>query len=243
MARRDAAGVRLLTRNGHDFAGRFPLAATAVAALPARSCLIDGEAIVTDHKGLAVFDLIRGHRPSAAAVLCAFDLIELDGGDLRREPIETRKSTLKSLLRSKHAGIAFNARGWRNRLPAGLCARLRGHRVEAAGIPVSFRSRRLLAKGQKPGCTRGRAQGRGGVELTNCAVKICKWLNNGPLCHSATFGRNRRADRQCSSSRASRCLPLPAYISAPRSKHNGASRIYFATKVVVVVLDAGRPFP
>jgi hypothetical protein len=60
------------------------------------------------HAGLAVFDLIRGHRPTAA-VLCAFDLIELDGEDLRREPIETRKSTLRSLLRGKHAGIAFNA--------------------------------------------------------------------------------------------------------------------------------------
>jgi bifunctional non-homologous end joining protein LigD len=109
MARRDAAGVRLLTRNGHDFAGRFPRAAAAVAMLPARSCLIDGEAIVTDQNGLAVFDLIRGHRPSQAAVLCAFDLLELDGEDLRREPIETRKSTLKSLLRGKRAGIAFNA--------------------------------------------------------------------------------------------------------------------------------------
>ena len=110
MARRDAAGVRLVTRNGYDFAGRFPLAAAAVAALSARSCLIDGEAIVTDQKGLAVFDLIRGGRqPSAAAVLCAFDLLELDGEDLRREPIEIRKSTLKSLLRGKHAGIAFNA--------------------------------------------------------------------------------------------------------------------------------------
>jgi bifunctional non-homologous end joining protein LigD len=106
MARRDAAGVRLLTRNGHDFAGRFPMAAAAVVALPARSCLIDGEAIVTDRNGLAVFDLIRGHQPSAAAVLCAFDLLELDGEDLRREPIETRKNTLKSLLRGKHEGIA-----------------------------------------------------------------------------------------------------------------------------------------
>ena len=38
MARRDGAGVRLLTRNGYDFAGRFPLAAAAVAALSARSC-------------------------------------------------------------------------------------------------------------------------------------------------------------------------------------------------------------
>jgi hypothetical protein len=109
MARRDAAGVRFLIRNGHDFAGRFPLAAAAVAALPARSCLIDGEAIVTDQNGLAVFDLIHGNWPSHAAVLCAFHLLELDGEDLRREPIETRKSTLKSLLRGKHAGIAFNA--------------------------------------------------------------------------------------------------------------------------------------
>jgi bifunctional non-homologous end joining protein LigD len=109
MARRDGDRVRLLSRKGHDFASRFPLAAAAVAALPARSCLIDGEAIVTDQKGLAVFDLIRGRQPSAAAVLCAFDLLELDGEDLRREPIETRKSTLKSLLRGKHAGIAFNA--------------------------------------------------------------------------------------------------------------------------------------
>jgi bifunctional non-homologous end joining protein LigD len=110
MARRDAAGgVRLLTRNGHDFAKRFPMAAAAVAALPARSCLIDGEAIVCDLNGLAVFDLIRGRQPSAAAVLCAFDLLELDGEDLRREPIETRKSTLRSLLRGKHAGIVFSA--------------------------------------------------------------------------------------------------------------------------------------
>ncbi len=109
MARRDSDRVRLLTRNGNDFSRRFPQAAAAVAALPVRSCLIDGEAIVTDKKGLAVFDLIRGQRPNTAAVLCAFDLIELDGEDLRREPIETRKSTLKSLLRGKHAGIAFNA--------------------------------------------------------------------------------------------------------------------------------------
>ena len=57
MARRDSAGVRLTTRHGHDFTSRFPLAAAAVAAL--NSFLIDGEAIVTNAKGLAVFDLIH----------------------------------------------------------------------------------------------------------------------------------------------------------------------------------------
>ena len=62
MARRDGAGVRLITRHGNDFTSRFPLAAAAVTALPARSYLIDGEAIVTNASGLAVFDLIRRKR-------------------------------------------------------------------------------------------------------------------------------------------------------------------------------------
>ena len=73
MARRDAVGVRLFTRNGHDFTARFPLAAAAVTALPGRSFLIDGEAIVTDDKGLAVFEFVRRARHGGDAVLCAFD--------------------------------------------------------------------------------------------------------------------------------------------------------------------------
>ena len=82
--------------------------AAAVAKLPVRSCLIDGEAIACDESGLAVFDMIRYRRHDHAVTLCAFDLLELDGEDLRRMPIETRKLTLKSLLRGKHAGIVFN---------------------------------------------------------------------------------------------------------------------------------------
>ena len=57
MARRGAGGVRLISRHGDDFTSRFPLAAAAVSALPANSFLLDGEAIVTDAKGLSVFDL------------------------------------------------------------------------------------------------------------------------------------------------------------------------------------------
>jgi bifunctional non-homologous end joining protein LigD len=108
MARRDAVGVRLFTRNGHDFTHRFPLAAAAVTALPGRSFLIDGEAIVTDDKGLAVFELIRRTRFGGDAVLCAFDLIELEGEDLRRKPIEDRKRKLAKLVRAPHPGIVFN---------------------------------------------------------------------------------------------------------------------------------------
>jgi ATP-dependent DNA ligase len=79
MARRDSVGVRLITRNGHDFSNRFPFIALAVGHLPARSCLVDGEAIVTGDHGLANFELMRSRRIHATAVLCAFDLLELDG--------------------------------------------------------------------------------------------------------------------------------------------------------------------
>jgi bifunctional non-homologous end joining protein LigD len=56
LARRDSAGVRLITRAGNDFSSRFPFIAMAVKSLPVRSCLIDGEAIVCDKNGLADFD-------------------------------------------------------------------------------------------------------------------------------------------------------------------------------------------
>jgi ATP-dependent DNA ligase len=108
MARRDGAGIRLITRNGNDFTDRFPIIVAAVTALPARSFLIDGEAIVTNGDGLAVFDLIRHTRHGGAAVLCAFDLIELDGEDLRRSSIEYRKRKLAKLLRRPELGIALN---------------------------------------------------------------------------------------------------------------------------------------
>jgi ATP-dependent DNA ligase len=49
LARKDAAGVKLITRAGNDFSSRFPFIAMTVGKLPVRSCLIDGEAIVCDH--------------------------------------------------------------------------------------------------------------------------------------------------------------------------------------------------
>ena len=107
MAERDHGSVKLYSRNGYDFAERFPLAAAAIRKLPVRSCLIDGEAIVCDANGLAVFDLLR-RWSGDDVVLCAFHLLELDGHDLRRAPIEERKATLAKLLRRPVDGNAFN---------------------------------------------------------------------------------------------------------------------------------------
>jgi bifunctional non-homologous end joining protein LigD len=109
LVHRRGRAVRLFTRNGYNLADRFPLIAEAIEALPVRSCVVDGEAIVCGDGGLAVFDLIRGHATNAGAVLCAFDLLEVNGEDLRREPIEDRKRRrLAELLRLPHDGIAIN---------------------------------------------------------------------------------------------------------------------------------------
>jgi bifunctional non-homologous end joining protein LigD len=108
LAHRHGRSVRLLTGNGRDLADCFPLAAAAIEALPVRSCVVDGEAIVCDDNGLAVFNLIRGHGTNARAVLCAFDLLEVNGEDIRPEPIEDRKRRLAGLLRLPHEGIALN---------------------------------------------------------------------------------------------------------------------------------------
>ena len=108
IARRDRGGVRLLSRKGTDLSRRFPFVVLAIAALPARSCLIDGEVIVCDENGLAVFDLIRSHGTPADAVHCAFDLLELDGEDLRRQPLEERKELLAELLGQAPSTIVVN---------------------------------------------------------------------------------------------------------------------------------------
>jgi bifunctional non-homologous end joining protein LigD len=99
MARRDPVGIRLLTRNGYDWSPRYPAIVEAVNALMVRSCLLDGEAVACDKRGLAVFERLRSKPTGEHIFMYAFDLLELDGQDLRREPLQTRKATLASLLR------------------------------------------------------------------------------------------------------------------------------------------------
>jgi bifunctional non-homologous end joining protein LigD len=100
--------VRLYTRHGTNFADRFPRIVEAIKSLPVLSCFIDGEAIVVGEGGLSNFELLRSWRHDHAAVLCAFDLIELNGKDLRSAPLENRKSVLAKLLHGTSDGIVFN---------------------------------------------------------------------------------------------------------------------------------------
>ena len=90
IARKDGDRVRLYSRPGNDLTYRFPLIVEALAHLHSRSCIIDGEAVACDEKGAASFDRIRYRRHDADVFLYAFDLIELNGDDLRRDPLEVR---------------------------------------------------------------------------------------------------------------------------------------------------------
>src|SRR5204863_4251378 len=102
LARRDGAGVRLLTRRGIDWTTRYPSIAAAVAALACRSCLLDGEVVICGDDGVPV------RQPHAEAVLFAFDLLELGGKDLRRIPLEERKGALAQLVRKASWALQLN---------------------------------------------------------------------------------------------------------------------------------------
>jgi bifunctional non-homologous end joining protein LigD len=91
IARKDGAKVRLYSRPGNDLTFRFRLIVESMARLRSRSCIIDGEAVACNDNGLASFDRIRYRRHDATVFLYAFDLIELNGDDLRRDPLEVRK--------------------------------------------------------------------------------------------------------------------------------------------------------
>jgi bifunctional non-homologous end joining protein LigD len=108
IARKDGDRVRLYSRPGNDLTYRFPLIVEALARLRSRSCIIDGEAVCCDEDGMPNFDRIRYRRHDATVFLYAFDLIELSGEDLRREPLEVRKATLKSVLAKAGPGLRLN---------------------------------------------------------------------------------------------------------------------------------------
>ncbi|RIL00893.1 MAG: DNA ligase D [Proteobacteria bacterium] len=100
LCRLEEGEAQLVTRAGNDWTDRFPGLARAVAALPVESALFDGEAVVLDAHGRSDFQQMQGalgqDRPDL--VLYAFDLLWLDGWDLREAPLVERKRLLRWLL-------------------------------------------------------------------------------------------------------------------------------------------------
>ena len=74
----------------------------------AEDATIDGEAVVCDPMGVADFELLHSREYDRRALLYAFDLLELDGVDLRPFPLDRRKDQLRKLLLDCMTGIQFN---------------------------------------------------------------------------------------------------------------------------------------
>jgi len=111
LARLASGRVKLLTRRGLDWHARFPEIAAAVAELPADQALLDGEVIAIDAGGHPNFGMLQqalseGHTDRLIFVL--FDLLHLDGRDLRALPLRDRKELLAALLGNTEGVLRYS---------------------------------------------------------------------------------------------------------------------------------------
>ena len=105
LARIDAGRVRLFTRNGHDWSDKMKSLGAAVKALGTRRSWLDGEIVVMNDRGLPDFNALQNALDSdrsEAIVYFVFDAPFLDGKDLRKVPLSSRRALLRRLF-DEHA--------------------------------------------------------------------------------------------------------------------------------------------
>jgi bifunctional non-homologous end joining protein LigD len=103
--------VSLLSRNQNELAERFPEIVAAVKTLPARECVIDGEAVSLDEEGRSSFQLLQAREMEGRkSPVCfyAFDLLQLDGKSLISLQLEARKNVLEKLCASGGDPIRYS---------------------------------------------------------------------------------------------------------------------------------------
>ncbi len=108
LARLDDGKATLLSRNARDWTPQFPAVARAVAELPVRSALLDGEVAVVLPNGTTSFQALQNAldaNAQAELVYFVFDLLHLEGYDLTRATLEARKTALRDLLGQSPGGL------------------------------------------------------------------------------------------------------------------------------------------
>ena len=103
--------VRLESRNGGDWTAEFPTVVAAARALPVSRALLDGELAVVLPDGRTSFQALQNARRTPGAidlVYFVFDLLELDGEDLTRRPLEQRKEALRQVLGDDRGVIRYS---------------------------------------------------------------------------------------------------------------------------------------
>ena len=109
LVRRDDGRIRCFTRNGHDWADRFPSIVGAALGINAHSFLLDGEVVILREDGSSNFNALRSKQRGEETVLFAFDLIELNGEDMREVLLIERKRRLAKLIgKTQRHAIRYN---------------------------------------------------------------------------------------------------------------------------------------
>jgi bifunctional non-homologous end joining protein LigD len=105
---RDGDRVRLITRGGHDWTKRYPWITEAALKNRQKRFVIDGEAVVLGIDGISDLNALHSGKHNEEVQLCAFDMLALDGDDLRKLPPSMRKANLARLLARRPDGIFVN---------------------------------------------------------------------------------------------------------------------------------------
>jgi bifunctional non-homologous end joining protein LigD len=105
---RNGDRVRLITRGGYDWTRRFLWITEAALRNRTKQFVIDGEAVVLCLDGMPDFNALHSGKHNAEVQLCAFDVLALDGDDLRDLPLSMRKANLDRLLGDRPDGIFVN---------------------------------------------------------------------------------------------------------------------------------------
>ena len=100
--------VRLYTMTGVDWTDRYPWIVEDVARLNVSHAVIDAECVCDGDNGITDFDRLMARVYDASAYAYAFDLLALDGDDMRRQPLSERKAALAKLLRRAKPGIRYS---------------------------------------------------------------------------------------------------------------------------------------
>jgi bifunctional non-homologous end joining protein LigD len=105
IIQRGGKRVRLFTRNGHDWSDRFPLIVEAALRNRISSFVIDGEAVLLGVDGRSDFNGLHSRKHNDEVQLYAFDVLAMQGEDLRELPLHLRKNNLSRLLARRVDGI------------------------------------------------------------------------------------------------------------------------------------------
>lgn len=112
IALKQGRQVRLLSRNEKDLGEEFPEVVDGIKGLSAAEAIIDGEIVALDSKGRSSFQLLQARelgRERPPIFYYAFDLLQLNGKDLRNAPLVDRKARLEELLKKPPDVLRFSA--------------------------------------------------------------------------------------------------------------------------------------